>query len=121
MKVLKKDGTIVDFDKQKIISAIHKSANRVMINLSEEDDNYVCDVVLSQIQNQEQVDVPTLHKLVEAALEELNPKVAKSYRDYRNYKVDFVHMLDKVYEKAQAIRYIGDRDNANTDSTLVST
>lgn len=92
-----------------------------MINLSEEDDNYVCDVVLSQIQNQEQVDVPTLHKLVEAALEELNPKVAKSYRDYRNYKVDFVHMLDKVYEKAQAIRYIGDRDNANTDSTLVST
>lgn len=92
-----------------------------MVDLTSEDDDYVCDVVLSQIKNKEQVDVPTLHKLVEAALEELNPKVAKSYRDYRNYKVDFVHMLDKVYEKAQAIRYIGDRDNANTDSTLVST
>ena len=121
LKVIKKDGTVVDFDKQKIISAIHKSANRVMVDLTQEDDDYVCDVVLSQIKNKEQVDVPTLHKLVEAALEELNPKVAKSYRDYRNYKVDFVHMLDKVYEKAQAIRYIGDRDNANTDSTLVST
>ena len=30
-------------------------------------------------------------------------------------------MMDEVYEKSQSIRYIGDKDNANTDSALVAT
>ena len=30
-------------------------------------------------------------------------------------------MMDKVYEKSQTIRYIGDKNNANTDSALVAT
>ena len=121
MNVVKKDGTVVNFDKNKIIVAIHKSADRVMVNMLHEDDEFICNYVESKLSNKESVDVPTLHHLVESALEELNPKIAKSYKDYRNYKVDFVHMLDEVYAKSQAIRYIGDRDNANTDSTLVST
>ncbi|MGN1231402.1 MAG: anaerobic ribonucleoside-triphosphate reductase, partial [Anaerotignum sp.] len=48
-------------------------------------------------------------------------EVAKSYRDYRNYKQDFVKMLDEVYKKSQSIMYIGDKENSNTDSALVST
>lgn len=121
MKVIKKDGTIAEFDENKIIAAIHKSANRVMVELTENDDAFVCAYVKKGIPGEDTVDVPTIHHLVENALEEVNPKVAKSYKDYRNYKVDFIHMLDKVYEKSQSIRYIGDRDNANTDSALVST
>ena len=121
MNVVKKDGTVVNFDRNKIITAIHKSADRVMVDMPHEDDEFICNYVESKLVNKDSVDVPTLHHLVESALEELNPKIAKSYRDYRNYKVDFVHMLDEVYAKSQAIRYIGDRDNANTDSTLVST
>ena len=58
---------------------------------------------------------------MEGALERVNPAVAKSYRDYRNYKLDFIHMMDDVYTKSQAIRYIGDKSNANTDSALVAT
>ena len=30
-------------------------------------------------------------------------------------------MMDEVYEKSQSIMYIGDKDNANTDSALVAT
>ena len=30
-------------------------------------------------------------------------------------------MLDDVYKKSQSIMYIGDKENANTDSALVST
>ena len=52
---------------------------------------------------------------------DVNPAVAKSYRDYRNYKLDFIHMMDEVYTKSQSIRYIGDKSNANTDSALVAT
>ena len=34
---------------------------------------------------------------------------------------DIVHILDKVYKKAQLITYIGDKDCANMDSALVTT
>ncbi len=62
-----------------------------------------------------------MHDVVESSLEALNPKIAKSYRDYRNYKKDFVSMLDKVYQESQKIMYIGDKENSNADSALVST
>ena len=45
------------------------------------------------------IKVDDMHSFVEATLEEFNPIIAKSYRDYRNYKKDFVHMMDKVYER----------------------
>ena len=50
-----------------------------------------------------------MHNIVEAVLEEDFPVVAKMYKEYRNYKKDFVHMMDNVYGKSQAIRYIGDK------------
>lgn len=36
-------------------------------------------------------------------------------------KKDFVHIMDEVYQKSQSIRFLGDKENANTDSTLVAT
>ncbi len=36
----------------------------------------------------------------------------------RNYKQDFVRMMDDVYKKSQSIMYVGDKENANTDSAL---
>ena len=68
-----------------------------------------------------EVTISDMHNVVEGALEQTNPLVAKSYRDYRNYKQDFVQMLDEVYKKSQSIMYIGDKENSNTDSALVST
>ena len=68
-----------------------------------------------------EVQIWQMHNIVEAALEAVRPEVAKSYRDYRNYKQDFVGMLDSVYQKSQSIMYIGDKENSNTDSALVST
>lgn len=47
--------------------------------------------------------------------------VHKNEKGYRNYKKDFVHMFDDIFKKSQSIRYIGDRDNANSDSALVPT
>ena len=117
--VIKKDGTKEDFKKEKIINAIRKSANRVGINLTEKEETQIIDLVKEKISSD--IKVSEIHCLVEMALEEVNPKVAKSYKDYRNYKTDFVKMLDGVYEKAQSIMYIGDKDNANTDSALVPT
>ena len=71
--------------------------------------------------NKDEISIQDMHNIVEGALEKVNPAVAKSYRDYRNYKHDFIHMMDEVYTKSQSIRYIGDKSNANTDSALVAT
>ncbi len=121
--VIKKDGTKEEFDNRKIINAVKKSAVRALVNLTDEDLKQICDFVDNNIvrMNKQEVSIAEMHNLVEGALEHLYPSVAQSYRNYRNYKQDFVHMLDKVYQESQRIMYIGDKENANADSTLVST
>ena len=121
--VIKKDGTREEFDNRKIINAVKKSAVRALVNLTDEDLKQICDFVDNNIvrMNKQEVSIAEMHNLVEGALEHLYPSVAQSYRNYRNYKQDFVHMLDKVYQESQRIMYIGDKENANADSTLVST
>ena len=123
IKVIKKDGTREDFNVQKVVVAVNKSAERAMIQFSQAELNFICQFVEEKAQELGVAEIPIarMHNLVEGALERVNPLVAKSYRDYRNYKQDFVQMLDEVYKKSQSIMYIGDKENSNTDSALVST
>ena len=123
VSVIKKDGTRQPFDPEKIIIAVSKSANRAMSPLTDDDKEKIVSYVEDYIQNyqREEITVPQMHNLVESALEFFKPEVAKSYRDYRNYKTEFVEMLNSIYKKAQSIMYIGDKENSNTDSALVST
>ena len=105
VKVVKKDGTKEDFNVQKVISAISKSAERAMITFSKAELNFICEFVEEKVQelDQELIPIPQMHNIVEGALEKVNPLVAKSYRDYRNYKQDFVRMLDDVYKKSSLL------------------
>ena len=123
IKVIKKDGTKEDFNVQKVIVAVNKSAYRALIKFTQEDLDFICKFVEEAVKNMgvEEIRIAQMHNVVEGALEKVNPIVAKSYRDYRNYKQDFVQMLDEVYKKSQSIMYIGDKENSNTDSALVST
>lgn len=123
MFVVKKDGTKEEFDVQKIIRAVNKSASRIMYEFSKEEVDFICEFALERAGKlgKEEITISEMHNIVEGALEKVNPSVAKSYRDYRNYKHDFIHMMDDVYTKSQSIRYIGDKSNANTDSALVAT
>lgn len=41
--------------------------------------------------------------------------------DYSDYAQDLAQILDDVYQKSQSILYIGDKENSNMDSALVST
>ncbi|MCI7814735.1 MAG: anaerobic ribonucleoside-triphosphate reductase [Lachnospiraceae bacterium] len=123
MYVIKKDGTREEFDVNKIISAVNKSAARILYKFSDDEIQYICTFAKERAEamHKEGISIPEMHNIVEGALEHVNPSVAKSYRDYRNYKQDFIHMMDDVYTKSQSIRYIGDKSNANTDSALVAT
>ena len=123
MVIIKKDGTVEQYNEQKIINACNKAARRAMITLTDEDYKTICNEVWNKLveNNLEEAEIYEMHNIVEAVLEENYPVVAKMYKEYRNYKKDFVHMMDKVYARSQAIRYIGDKSNANTDSSLVAT
>lgn len=123
IKVVKKDNTLEEFNVQKVVNAVNKSANRALISFPKEDLEFICNFVENKVKamNVTEVHISEMHNVVESALEKTNPLVAKSYRDYRNYKQDFVKMLDEVYKKSQSIMYIGDKENSNTDSALVST
>lgn len=123
MNIIKKDGTFEPYDSKKIISAVTKSSKRVMLELTAADHESICEKVLAAVQAKglENIPVSEMHNIVEHVLEEFNPLIAKSYKDYRNYKKDFVHLMDEVYMESQSIRFIGDKENANTDSSLVAT
>lgn len=123
IRVIKKDGSKEEFNVQKVVIAVNKSAYRALVQFTDEELDFICKFVEDEIRKMdiEDIRIAQMHNVVEGALEKVNPRVAKSYRDYRNYKQDFVHMLDEVYKKSQSIMYIGDKENSNTDSALVST
>lgn len=123
IKVIKRDGTMTDFDNLKIINAVVKSAERIVVTLTAHELDTICAKVYQYLvdNNIRTINVLQLHNIVETTIDLVNHQVASSYREYRNYKVDFVGMLDEVYRKAQVIMYRGDKENSNTDCALVST
>lgn len=121
--VIKKDGSKEAFNVQKVITAVGKSAYRALTKFTDAEKRQICQDVIDKVDEMDADKIPiqVMHNIVESALEDVKPVVAKSYRDYRNYKQDFVRMMDDVYKKSQSIMYVGDKENANTDSALVST
>lgn len=121
--MIKKDGTLEPFNPQKIVAAVEKSALRAMVDIDQDKMDDIVGEVIEYLTEHEydKIPVETMHNLVEDALDIWYPKVAESYRNYRNYKKDFVHMMDETYRASQTIRFIGDRENSNSDSALVAT
>lgn len=121
--IIKKDNRKQEFNPEKIAIAIKKSADRIRYNLSENKKARIINDVIDQINDEELTEVPIveIHKMVELALDHFAPEVAVSYRTYRNYKTDFANMMEEVYQHEQAIKNLGDKENANKDSALVAT
>lgn len=126
MIVIKKDGTEQNFNIDKVITAVTKSAERCMYTFTDADIEAIKKSVTEMANkyastHDNHIPINKMHIFAETALDKINPDVARSYREYRNYKVDFCEMLDSVYRKSQSIRFIGDVSNANTDSSMIST
>ena len=118
--VLKKDGEPQQWDFHKVERAIRLAGQRV--NLMPDDEQ------LLQIENAllrivpDQVRVQDLHDMVCQVLDAYDFKeIAESYRSFRNYKKDFDVMFDEIYRQTNKVLMSGDRENANFESTLVST
>lgn len=123
IKVIKKDGTIQPFSFDTIKKAVTKSADRAMETLNDNDWKQLEKIVTKHIKERfkDEIKVIDIHRIVEKSLEDINKPTAKSYRDFRNYKTESVEILNEIYKRDHNIRYIGDNENSNSDSTLVST
>ena len=88
VKIIKKDGTKEDYDVQKVVKAVKKSAARMLVEFSDKELEDICNYVNWSVleSRQNEIEIFKMHCIVENALENVNPKVAKSYRNYRDTK-----------------------------------
>lgn len=128
VKIIKKNGNLQNFDINKVLKAVNKSANRILVKFTDsEEENMKYNVstrVFDYCKNSNTKEIPVLvmHSIVEMSLDEVNPEVAKSYREYRDIiKNKFANIMDRVYQRNKEIMFRGDQENANADSALVST
>lgn len=120
-KVVKKNNSVQNWDNNKIISAVMKSAERANVVLSDKDKERLIEIISDSLSDKEYINVKELHNVVEQSLYKINESVAKSYIEYRNYKLQFVKMMDEVYRKKLELNDVQDASNANSDSSLVTT
>ena len=90
MYVIKKDCTSQEFDINKVITAVSKSADRCMYNFSDDELKTICNDVeykakeyYKKKENCTGIPISKMHSIVESVLESISPEVAKSYKDYR--------------------------------------
>ena len=122
MKVIKKDNSIEGFEAGKIIAAVKKAAFRCDKVIDADHLEQIADEVHNRLLARETVTVAELHELVIAVLAFLQYKeVADAYAEYRYYKQTYARTFEQLRQDADDVLRLGDRENANFDSSLVST
>lgn len=122
-KVIKKDGTIEPFNIEKIFDAIDKASQRANWNIREDDRDLLESYITFECESKHR-DIPTseMHNIVIKALRECGYKaVGDAYKEFRDYKNTYAKAFEKVKHDADTVLLLGDRENANFDSSLVST
>ena len=120
--VIKKDGAKEPFNPEKIAIAANKAAVRCDITLTGKDLSNIIKTVETKIKGLDEVPVSLLHELTIASLSANGFKdVSASYAEYRYYKTQYAKTFEKLHQDADDVLRLGDRENANFDSALVST
>lgn len=120
IKITKKNGSVEKFTNSKIERAVTLAADRIGVKLYKGELNKIIENVKSNIVG-DSIDVYDLHKIVCAAIKTVNADVASSYQNYRDYKLTYAKDFEKLFQQAKDVLLLGDRENANFDSALIST
>lgn len=122
MKIKKRNGLLEEFDENKIINAISKSADRVNEVVDKTLSNNVINFVVNKVVGKELVEVKAIHGFVEEALDLFNPIISKSYKDYRNYKAEYgIYLMNDIEEQINKTLNEVDRENSNSNTRYIST
>ena len=118
--VIKKDGTKEPWNIQKIYDAVDKAAKRANIGFTESDKDAFETIIGFSINSV--VSTDRLHAIVIDTLKSIGCKaIAEAYQEYRDYKTSYAKEFEKLKDEAERVMYLGDKENANFDSSLVST
>lgn len=122
MRVIKRNKLAEDFDMNKILKAIGKSADRMSYKFTKKELKDITDFVAKSIIGLEVINVEKLHSIVENALDKYCPVVAKSYKDYRNYKVEYgIYLMNDIEGQIKKTLEEVDRENSNSNTRYIST
>ena len=122
MKIIKKDGTVEGWNGEKIKEAVYKAAARVNQYVEPDVLNKLVEKVHSCLIIDRDAPTKDLHKEVIHYLRYFGlDDIANSYQEYRDYKNTYAKSFEKVKDEADNVLLLGDRENANFDSSLVST
>lgn len=88
IKIIKKNGSYQNYDTDKIIAAVEKSAQRAMVDfnatrrtaLLSKVDKLVSDFL--EMSQDNKIPVAKMHLIVEKSLDSVDADIAKSYREY---------------------------------------
>ena len=121
INVIKKDGTREDWCFDKIKVAIDKATKRANAKYPEWKLWQIEGYIEGILYNKTEVTAEALHGYVIDALNRYLPEVGKAYREYRDYKNTYAKAFESVKSEADTVLLLGDRENANFDSSLIST
>lgn len=120
-KVIKKDGTSEDWDWDKIKVAVDKAKKRANVEIPEWKLLQIEGYIEGCLYSKTEATTEELHKIVIKTLNKYTPEVGKAYQEYRDYKNTYAKAFESVKEEADTVLLLGDKENANFDSSLIST
>lgn len=125
MKVINKSECINEWNNEKIVTAINKAASRVDCSITHNQAITIanaCKKVAGKYLKDNCISSTKLHEIVISQLVHHNFNlIASAYQEYRDYKNTYAKSWEQLKEDADQIIFLGDRENANFDSSLVST
>lgn len=121
LEVIKKDGTCEGWDWDKIKIAIDKASKRANAEYPEWKFWQIEGYIEGLLWKKTEVTSEDLHGYVIDALNRYLPDVGKAYQEYRDYKNTYAKAFEAVKNEADTVLLLGDRENANFDSSLIST
>ena len=127
IKVIKRDGRVVKFNKKKIYNAIEKAVNSVFSNDNTVDIKKITKQVSSEIANRfkEDIKIYEIQNIIENTLLSFGEETV--YKEYVNYRVNKNIEREKASDINKAIEKLVNRDenivneNANKDSLIFNT
>ncbi|QEG10474.1 anaerobic ribonucleotide reductase subunit [Klebsiella phage KMI9] len=120
MKVEKRDGKNVDFDKEKIRNAVYKAGGTMT-----DADAAIMLVQYNQIRDGSAMKISQIQELVEESLMKTNPTVARAYIEYRHDRDIAREQNGKLFRDIKGLMTLSNKEltneNANKDSRVFPT
>ena len=80
--VIKKDGTREEFNPQKIVAAVNKSAERILYTFSDEEKDFICRFAQEHADSlgKNEIEIQEMHNIVEGYFQSGSRKTGTAYK-----------------------------------------